>query len=126
MAGATDRQRTSAAVDLETVAFVASLLVFVGGAIALVAGIGTGVLLLVFGLGGITILRDAGVFDDAPGDEATRNETERDPLSVLRERYARGEIEEAEFERRLDRLLDTESIRSTRDRAERDRLEDRS
>ena len=47
MAGATDRQRTSAAVDLETVAFVASLLVFVGGAIALVAGIGTGVLLLV-------------------------------------------------------------------------------
>lgn len=31
-----------------------------------------------------------------------------DPLEVLRDRYARGEISEAEFERRVERLLETE------------------
>ncbi len=37
--------------------------------------------------------------DDAPEDPALR---------ALRERYARGEIDEREFERKLDRLLETE------------------
>ncbi|WP_206425028.1 SHOCT domain-containing protein [Halosimplex salinum] len=31
-----------------------------------------------------------------------------DPVDLLRERFARGEIEQAEFERRLDSLLETE------------------
>jgi len=31
-------------------------------------------------------------------------------LSIVREHYARGEIDEAEFEARLERLLNTESI----------------
>jgi hypothetical protein len=37
-----------------------------------------------------------------------------DPLTILRERYARGEIDEAEFERRVERLLETDSIDAAR------------
>ncbi len=50
--------------------------------------------------------------EDAPGESA-RDERE-DALATLRERYARGDIDEAEFERRVERLLETESV----DRAE--------
>lgn len=33
-----------------------------------------------------------------------------DPVEQLRERYARGELSDAEFERRLERLLETEDV----------------
>ena len=33
-----------------------------------------------------------------------------DPINELRGRYARGELTDAEFERRLDRLLETEGL----------------
>ena len=36
--------------------------------------------------------------------------TDANPLVTLRERYATGEIDEAEFERKLDRLLETEEL----------------
>lgn len=43
--------------------------------------------------------------------EATPNDSpDDDPLATLRDRYARGEIDEVEFERRLERLLETEDI----------------
>lgn len=38
-----------------------------------------------------------------------------DPLVTLRDRYARGEIDIAEFERRVDGLLRTESLEKTRE-----------
>jgi len=36
--------------------------------------------------------------------------SERDALATLRQQYARGEIDEREFERRLDTLLESETI----------------
>lgn len=42
--------------------------------------------------------------------------TDEDPVATLRRRYATGEIDEAEFERRLDRLLETEELEGTVDR----------
>lgn len=45
--------------------------------------------------------------DDDSSDPDTR-ETDDDALDALRARYARGEIGEAEFERRVERLLETE------------------
>lgn len=41
------------------------------------------------------------------GAEGTRN---GDPLADLRERYARGELGDAEFERKLERLIATEDV----------------
>jgi uncharacterized membrane protein len=46
-----------------------------------------------------------------PATESTTATTgEEEALETLRNRYARGEIDEAEFERRLDALLETESV----------------
>ena len=47
--------------------------------------------------------------------QATSPAAER-PVAALRERYATGEIDEAEFERKLDRLLATEDLDERFDR----------
>ena len=57
---------------------------------------------------------------DASVDSETTGSTER-PVAALRDRYASGEIDEAEFERRLDRLLETEDLDERFDRIESDR-----
>lgn len=53
------------------------------------------------------------ILDPDGGDERTvegpsADATPTDPVDRLRERYVDGDIDEAEFERRLDLLLDTE------------------
>jgi uncharacterized membrane protein len=53
---------------------------------------------------------------DAPA--SSRSETDQ-ALDDLRQRYARGELTEAEFEARVERLLETESVGDARDYADR-------
>lgn len=48
---------------------------------------------------------DGDVSDPTEPEEASRE----DPIETLRERYARGELTDAEFERRLERLIETEN-----------------
>ncbi|AFZ72882.1 SHOCT domain-containing protein [Natronobacterium gregoryi] len=45
--------------------------------------------------------------ESSTADERTADE---DPLETLRDRYARGEIDDREFERRLERLIATEEV----------------
>ena len=44
------------------------------------------------------------------GPTTRRDDETDDALAALRERYARGAIGDAEFERRVERLLETESV----------------
>jgi uncharacterized membrane protein len=53
--------------------------------------------------------------DRRANEEST---TEDDPLTTLRGRYARGEIGDTEFERRLDQLLDSERTVEDHDQRE--------
>lgn len=47
------------------------------------------------------------------GDGTARSE-QQDALEALRSRYARGELSETEFERRLERLVETETVEDAR------------
>ncbi len=47
--------------------------------------------------------------EDAPGVAGQRDE-EVDPLEALKDRYARGEIDDDEFERRVDRLVELDGV----------------
>ena len=59
-------------------------------------------------------------------DESSNDQPEtdnRDALETLRNRYARGELTDEQFERKVERLLDTESIEAVEDQyRERERL----
>jgi hypothetical protein len=47
--------------------------------------------------------------------EADRDD-DRDALETLRDRYARGELSDEQFERKLEALLETETFEAARDR----------
>jgi uncharacterized membrane protein len=46
------------------------------------------------------------------GDESGTPSEESDALTELKQRYARGEIDDAEFERRLERLIELDEVPS--------------
>ncbi|RLM72480.1 SHOCT domain-containing protein [Halorubrum sp. Atlit-26R] len=63
------------------------------------------------------------VASDEPDAATGSGATADNPIAALRERYASGEIDEAEFERKLDRLLATEDLDERFERMEADRGE---
>lgn len=88
--------------------------VFLGGEAALA----------VFIIGWLLLTPASAILFDAPASDPTEEDlhdpaeqqvdseerSSEDPVEALRERYARGEIDEAELERRLDALLETEDV----------------
>lgn len=56
--------------------------------------------------------------------EQTTTAPDEDALEALRARYARGELTDEQFERKLERLLETETLEDAEDRARRLRNED--
>ena len=49
-------------------------------------------------------------------DEREAEDSTADPLAELKGRYARGELTDAEFERRMSNLVETEDVSLDRDR----------
>jgi uncharacterized membrane protein len=97
---------------------------------------------LIFVLGFAVVVPLTAMLGGSPGDgedadDETGRETDTDPagasddvdesaaLETLRERYARGEIDEMEYERRLEDLLATESVGEAREYVERRGTDDR-
>lgn len=66
----------------------------------------------------LTPLLALGAIPGVDPDEGDREQATADPLSTLQERYAAGEISEAEFERRLDRILETDEAAGAADPVE--------
>ena len=50
-----------------------------------------------------------------------RESSKKDALETLRDRYARGELSEQQFEAKLERLLETETLEDARDTVDRSR-----
>lgn len=61
---------------------------------------------------GLVVLVGGMILGDVVEDffESSAAAATTDPVETLRDQYARGEIDETEFERRLDRLLETEPV----------------
>jgi uncharacterized membrane protein len=49
-------------------------------------------------------------------DSVSSEEAEQDPLDVLRDRYARGELSDEEFERKTEQLIGTETREKIREK----------
>lgn len=62
--------------------------------------------------------------DDNP-EEVETSATDETPLETLRRRYAEGELTDEQFERKLERLLETETLEDVEERAARERLRER-
>jgi uncharacterized membrane protein len=61
-------------------------------------------------------------YESRPGREGSTRTGDSDTdaaLADLRERYARGDLDETEFEARVERLLETESVSGAREYVER-------
>lgn len=117
-----------------------SILILGVGFVALFAGVSYFWIFWVLGyvvvLPIVAILTDSTEWEGTANEEWTAEGEQREPeqntasespstqdaLSTLRERYARGDLTDDQFERKLDRLLETETLENAaewRDRATR-------
>jgi uncharacterized membrane protein len=55
--------------------------------------------------------------DAATSRDSAATDSNEDALQTLRDRYARGELTDEQFERKLERLLETETLEDAEDRA---------
>jgi uncharacterized membrane protein len=103
---------------------VVSTLVLVVGLAALFLGYGWFWVVFAVGYAGVVPLvaklSKGDVSEDVAGlwtddEKNPEDAAETDPLETLRERYARGELSEAQFERKLEQLLETETIEDVED-----------
>jgi uncharacterized membrane protein len=87
-----------------------SMAVLAVGLGGLALGIGWAWVAFPVGYGGVLPLAIGWAKSRARSESADgRSQHDRDdPLATLRERYARGEIDDVEFERRVERLVETE------------------
>jgi uncharacterized membrane protein len=111
---------------------IVSLLVLGAGFVALFAGVDNFFLIWILGFAVLVPIVELLTRDDEETDESSRDEgfdrrrvDDADPLAVLRDRYARGEIDDEEFERRLEALLETETPEDVRRRVERETEQNR-
>lgn len=104
---------------------VASLLVLGVGLTALFLGYGWFWVVFVVGFAVVVPLvsilagEDESETDESPMASSEPTGDGDDPLATLRQRYARGELTEAQFERKLEALLETETLEAAEDRARR-------
>jgi uncharacterized membrane protein len=80
---------------------------------------------MVFVLGWIVVVPLLAIlFDESEVDRALDGSSGSEPedaLETLRDRYARGELDDVEFERRVEKLLENESIEQVEERVEKER-----
>ncbi|WP_458209623.1 SHOCT domain-containing protein [Haladaptatus sp. NG-SE-30] len=114
----------------EQIPGVVALLVLGAGLTALFLGydwfwmvfiLGFAVVLPIIAIVSEALFRKEGERKVEVSDEET--DDQQDALDTLRDRYARGEIDEAEFERRVDMLLENETVEDVKARRERKEME---
>lgn len=91
------------------VAGVVSMAILAVGLGGLALGVPYAWVVFPVGYGGVLPLALALVRRRESSTTAPEPRSEDTPLATLRERYARGEIDEDEFERRVEGLIETES-----------------
>src|SRR5699024_6468093 len=107
-----------------------SIIAFLFGIVQLGTGTLFGVFPILIGVVGLLYLAGGGErigewLDTRTTADTTADDASEDALTTLRQRYARGEIDHAEFERRLNELLETETVSDVASRND-ERLVERS
>lgn len=69
---------------------------------------------IAFPIGGGLVTLASGIASWYEAHDSESTESKQDALDELRARYARGELTETEFERRVERLVQTETVADAR------------